>query len=203
MFRPATFCWPCVSTKAISKPICRCRRACARKSSSDGTLQRLQGQVLRGSRAPSSIASAKIPSVKIDRADIRFNWDARGASLDHPVSDPIGRQSVHPARRAGGARRPERRLAAQRDARRSGDRPGDPGCRRTARRGGLRPQPADGARTHRSRCAAASISIRATSAASIRGPRTISPSRSPAAWIIPAPSRIWRSALPARACRCR
>ena len=66
---------------------------------------------------------------------------------------------------------------------------------------GIRAQPRQRCARASIRCASASISIRATSAASIRGRCTISASPSPAAWIIPAPSRIWHLASPARACR--
>ena len=57
--------------------------------SSDGTLQRLQGQVLAdaGTIVDHSIDN---PSVKIDRADIRFNWEAHQRALVIPFQIQSG-----------------------------------------------------------------------------------------------------------------
>ncbi len=56
---------------------------------SDGTLQRLQGQVLAdaGTIVDHSVDN---PSVKIDRADIRFNWEARQRALVIPFQIESG-----------------------------------------------------------------------------------------------------------------
>ena len=57
--------------------------------SSDGTLQRLQGQVLADAGTIVDHAGEDT-SVKIDRADIRFNWDARQRALIIPFQIQSG-----------------------------------------------------------------------------------------------------------------
>ena len=105
--------------------------------SSEGTLQRLQGQVL-AEQGTILDRVGKDTHVKIDRADIRFNWDGRARAWVIPfqiqsggdqftlraaLEAPVGQNGV---------------LAVQPDARRSGDRPGDPGVAGQAPRRGLR-----------------------------------------------------------------
>ncbi|MGH6726442.1 MAG: DUF3971 domain-containing protein [Pseudolabrys sp.] len=57
--------------------------------SSDGTLQRLQGQVL-ADEGTIVDHNAENASVKIDRADIRFNWEARQRALIIPFQIQSG-----------------------------------------------------------------------------------------------------------------
>jgi hypothetical protein len=57
--------------------------------SSDGALQRLQGQVLADAGAIVDHDSEN-PSVKIDHADIRFNWEARQRALVIPFQVQSG-----------------------------------------------------------------------------------------------------------------
>ena len=57
--------------------------------SSDGTLQRLQGQVLADAGAIVDHDSEN-PGVEIDRADIRFNWEARQRALVIPFQIQSG-----------------------------------------------------------------------------------------------------------------
>ena len=129
MFRRATFCWPCVSTKAISKPNLPLSASVRAEISSDGTLQRLQGQVV--AERGTIIDHGDDDIERDDRPRRRpLQLGCAAARAGRSVSDPVRRQSVHHARNAGGARRPERRLAVQRGARRPGDRSGDSGVER-------------------------------------------------------------------------
>ena len=94
--------------------------------SSDGTLHRLQGQVFAELRHRRR--SRPQQSQFEDRPRRRALQLGRAAAgHDRSISDPVRRQSIHAARRAGNAGRAERRLAVQPDAQRSGDRPDHPG----------------------------------------------------------------------------
>ena len=190
--------------QATSMPTCRSRASMRAEIAADGTPQMVQGQFIvgrrhvhRSRRRQRHCRSRSIAPIS-DSIGMRGGaaWSCRFRSRQAATNSPCA-----PRWR----RRPttERRLAVQCDARRSGDRPDDPGAGGQRRRRGLCDQPRGRARAHRYELAAASSSNRAISAASIRGPRTMSASRSPAAWIIRAPSRISPSASPARACRCR
>ena len=57
--------------------------------SSDGTLQRLQGQVL-ADEGTIVDHGAETTSIKIDRADVRFNWEARQRALIIPFQIQSG-----------------------------------------------------------------------------------------------------------------
>ena len=94
--------------------------------SSDGTLRRLQGQVLADAGTITDHGADNV-TVKIDRADVRFNWDARQRAFAHPVPDPVGRQSIYAACRIGDAGRSEWCLVIQYGAQRSSHRPDHPG----------------------------------------------------------------------------
>src|ERR1017187_145337 len=70
----------------VDLPLSRSVRA---EISSDGTLQRLQGQVL--AEAGTIVGQdSENPGVEIDRADIRFNWEARQRALVIPFQIQSG-----------------------------------------------------------------------------------------------------------------
>ena len=142
-----TFFWPCASTKAISTSTCRCRPACARKFS-----RRHAATAARsGAGGCGHHRRSRRRTFKREDRPCRcpIQLGPTPARPDHSISDPVGRQPVHLARGAGSARRSERRLAAQRGARRSGHRPGYFGLGRQARRRRLCPQSRGGTRAHR------------------------------------------------------
>ena len=201
--RCATSCWRCASTKTSSTPTCRCRRASAPKS--PPTARR------SGCRARCSSEAGTI----VDHDDDERVTHRRSTT---PISASIGtraaarwscRSRFSPAATSSPCAPRSRRRASDSgvwqfavDARRSGDRSDHPRRAGKSDEEGFCAQPRRRARRASTPCASASISTRATSAASIRGRRyNVGARASPAASIIPAPSRIWPSASPARACR--
>ena len=183
MFRPTTSCWRCASTKAISTSTCRCRRACAPKSCRTARCSGCRARCSR-MRAPSSITPASTTDMKIDRADVRFNWDARQRALIIPFQVQSGGNQF------------TMRAALEAPADQSGVwlfsmARGDPvidpiilGVGRESRRGELRAQPGGGARAHRHGAPSHRSRSRRLQPRRYAAARTMSASRSPAASII-------------------
>ena len=141
---------------------------------SDGTLQRLQGQVLADEGTIVDRDGDNVINLKIDRADIRFTWDARQRALVIPFQiQSAGNQfTLRAALEAPADQNGVWLFSMARD-----DPVIDPIILAAAGKIDDEALPSTGWRCARAstRFTSASISIRATSAASIRGRRTMSP----------------------------
>ena len=165
----------------------------------DGTPQVVQGQLLTEKGTIVDRNNDKV-TLTIDRADVRFNWDDQRRNLVIPFQVQSGgnqftmRATLDAPAGATGHMADQSLRAA---------------IRSLIRLFWLRGRSSDDEGVALNRVAmrlkvdtiaSGSISSRVMSAESIRAPRTISASRSPAAWTMAARSRILPSALRARAC---
>ena len=115
----------------------------------DGTPQLLQGEVVAGAGTIIKHDGTDLIHIGIDRADFRFDWNARRGTLIVPFQVQAEGNQFTLRAVLNAPQRQERHMAVRRGARRSRDRSHHPGAGRSRRQRGFRAQPGTRARPHR------------------------------------------------------